>query len=52
MRTVERVVIGGGVLRRTSLYPKIRAAYLRILNGYLDVRLALPMPVNGGQRAS
>lgn len=33
--SVERIVLGGGVLQRTSLFPKIRQAAREILNGYI-----------------
>lgn len=33
----ERIVIGGGVLNRTVLYPKIRSNIQRLLNGYIQV---------------
>lgn len=36
MLSVERIVISGGVLQRTSLFPKIRLATRQILNGYIQ----------------
>lgn len=32
----ERIIIGGGVLNRSSLYPKIRKCAKEILNGYIQ----------------
>eukprot|EP01036_Dinobryon_divergens_P058845 gene58845-78514_t len=32
----ERIVIGGGVLKRSCLYPKIRAYTQKILNSYIQ----------------
>jgi fructokinase len=32
----ERISIGGGVLKRASLFPKIRTHYLQIINGYIQ----------------
>ncbi|KAJ1617553.1 hypothetical protein T492DRAFT_1098967 [Pavlovales sp. CCMP2436] len=37
LTSVERIVIGGGVMARASLYPKVRAQLLAILNGYLQL---------------
>lgn len=34
--SVEKIVIGGGVLNRSSLYPKIRKYTLEILNKYIQ----------------
>ncbi|CAE8624492.1 unnamed protein product [Polarella glacialis] len=33
--SVERIVLGGGIMQRTSLFPKIRRATREILNGYI-----------------
>jgi fructokinase len=32
----ERIVVGGGVTRRPSLLPLVRAEVVALLNGYLD----------------
>lgn len=32
----EVIVLGGGVLHRTSLFPRVRAETLRLLNGYIQ----------------
>lgn len=45
MLSVERVVIGGGVMARGALLPHVRAATERCLNGYLE-------PLRGGGRVS
>lgn len=42
MVSVERIVISGGVLNRTILYPKIRAKTLEILKGYIVHPLLTP----------
>lgn len=34
--SAERIVLGGGVMLRTSLFPKIRKATREILNGYIQ----------------
>jgi hypothetical protein len=31
----DAIVISGGLLQRASLFPRIRAEYTRILNGYV-----------------
>jgi fructokinase len=33
----ERIILGGGVMARTHLFPKVRAKTLELLNGYLQV---------------
>jgi len=33
----ERIVLGGGVLLRRSLFPKVRAQMVEMLNGYIQV---------------
>lgn len=33
--SVERIVLGGGIMQRRSLFPKIRAATREILDGYI-----------------
>ncbi|CAK0796281.1 unnamed protein product [Prorocentrum cordatum] len=33
--SIERIVLSGGVMQRASLFPKIRQATRRILNGYI-----------------
>lgn len=35
--SVERIVLGGGVMARGCLYPKVRAHFVAILNGYLHL---------------
>ena len=32
----ERIILGGGVMQRTELYPKIRSRVAELLNGYLE----------------
>lgn len=38
MMCPEVIVIGGGVLKRKSLFPKIRKACLESLNGYIGLK--------------
>ena len=38
----ERIVFGGGVMKRACLFPKIRAEVLSQLNGYLSVEALTP----------
>jgi fructokinase len=33
----ERIILGGGVMTRTHLFPKVRAKTLELLNGYLQI---------------
>jgi fructokinase len=33
----ERIVLGGGVMQQTQLFPLIREELARILNGYIQV---------------
>jgi fructokinase len=33
----EKIVFGGGVMKRECLFPKIRAAVREMLNGYVQV---------------
>ena len=33
----ERIVLGGGVMQRECLFPKVRAAARKMLNGYIAV---------------
>jgi hypothetical protein len=35
----ELICIGGGVLNRASLYPRIRTQTLKLLNGYIQNEL-------------
>merc|ERR1719343_639978 len=35
MLSVERIVLGGGVMQRASLFPKVRRATRDILDGYI-----------------
>lgn len=35
--SVERIVLGGGVLARAVLYDKVRARFIALLNGYLEL---------------
>mmetsp|Transcript_1164 Transcript_1164/g.3138 ORF Transcript_1164/g.3138 Transcript_1164/m.3138 type:complete len:418 (-) Transcript_1164:54-1307(-) len=37
LTSVEKIVLGGGVMRRSILYPLIRKRMREILNGYLDL---------------
>ncbi|MEG0513932.1 MAG: ROK family protein, partial [Clostridia bacterium] len=32
----ERIILGGGVMQRQSLFPKVRKEVLRLLNGYVQ----------------
>ena len=32
----ERILLGGGVMHRKSLLPKIREQMLKLVNGYID----------------
>jgi len=34
--SIERIVLSGGIMQRTSLFPKIREATRKILNGYIN----------------
>lgn len=36
MLSLERVVLGGGVMQRSELFPKIRAWVAELLNGYIE----------------
>ena len=36
--SVEKIVLGGGVMNRTILFEKIRSKYTEHLNGYLDLK--------------
>ena len=38
----QRVVLGGGVMRRAELYPMIRAKVTALLNGYAEVPEIVP----------
>lgn len=38
MLSVERIVLGGGIMQRASLFPKIRSAVREILGGYIQHR--------------
>jgi fructokinase len=38
----ERVVLGGGVMRREELFPKVRASVAELLNGYLETPEIVP----------
>jgi fructokinase len=44
----QRVVIGGGVMRRTELYPMLRSKVTALLNGYAQVPEIVP-PLLGGR---
>jgi len=44
--SVERIVLGGGVLARSCLYAKTRARFLELLNGYLDLDQLKPGAVD------
>ncbi len=39
-----RIVLSGGVMRRRSLFPKIRTNVVRLLNGYISAGCLLPGP--------
>lgn len=43
----ERVVLGGGVMQREELFPKIRARVAELLNGYLDPPEIVPAQLGG-----
>ncbi|MEG2687280.1 MAG: ROK family protein, partial [Christensenellaceae bacterium] len=32
----ERIILGGGVMQRQSLFPKVRKEVLHLLNGYVQ----------------
>ncbi|MCM1180462.1 MAG: ROK family protein [Clostridium sp.] len=32
----ERIVLGGGVMKQTHLFPKIRQQFAKLMNGYMD----------------
>ena len=34
--SVEKIVIGGGVMKRTVLYDHVRKSFLKGLNGYIS----------------
>jgi len=34
----QRILMGGGVMERPELLPQVRAAFVRSLNGYLDLQ--------------
>jgi fructokinase len=40
--SVERIVLGGGVMARAVLYDKVRAQFIALLNGYLDLEELTP----------
>ncbi|KAG8470602.1 hypothetical protein KFE25_009023 [Diacronema lutheri] len=44
--SVERIVLGGGVMARESLYPKVRARCRQLLNGYLQCEQLLPQNID------
>merc|ERR1719203_2659199 len=45
--SVERIVLSGGIMQRASLFPKIREATRRILDGYIKHPKLLDDGVNG-----
>lgn len=38
MLSPNRIVLGGGVMHQTQLYPLIREEYKKIMNGYIDTK--------------